>query len=61
MSFSFDIVPLAILSFNAYIFHPNQKPLPIPKSRFSPMLFSKSFTVSGLLFKSLIHFAFIFM
>ena len=61
VSFSFDIVPLGILSFNACIFGPNQKTLPIQKSRISPMFFSKTFTVSGLLFKSLIHFAFIFM
>ena len=38
-----------------------KKSLPRPMSRFPPIFSIRSFTISGLMFKSLIHFYFIFM
>ena len=48
--------------FDAYVFGVISKKLLLrPMSRLSPMFFSKSFIVSGLMLKSLIHFELIFM
>ena len=58
-----EVVPLlSIFTFVAFAFGVvAKKSLPRPMSRFTPIFSIRSFTISGLMFKSLIHFDLIFM
>ena len=61
--FSFNVVPLVYFCFCCLCFGViSKKSLPRPTTRsISPKFYSRSFTISGLMFKSLIHFEFIFV